>query len=75
MPERDPFGPMPIDNNDPTDIVAQIPESIKVLSEEETDKLLKQMEAAIKKARSLDQLKQGLSAVVDIAKKFAPIPL
>lgn len=75
MPERDPFGPMPIDNNEPTDIVAQIPESIKVLSEAETDALLKQMEEAIKKARAMDQLKQGLAAVVDVAKKFAPIPL
>ena len=73
--ERDPFGPMPIDNNDPTDIVAQIPEKIAVLSEAETDATLKEMEAAIAKARAMDQLKQGLAVVVDIAKKFAPIPL
>lgn len=71
----DKFGDMPIDNNEPTDIVAQIPESIKVLSEAETDALLKQMEEAIKKARAMDQLKQGLAAVVDVAKKFVPIPL
>ena len=51
--ERDPFGPMPIDNNDPTDIVAQIPEKIAVLSEAETDATLKEMEAAIAKARAM----------------------
>jgi len=74
MAERDPFGAMPIDNNDPTDIVAQIPETIKVLSEDETKKLLNDMEVAIKKARSMDQLKEGLAMVVELAKPFLPIP-
>jgi len=75
MAERDPFGAMPIDNNDPTDIVAQIPETIKVLSEDETKKLLNDMEEAIKNARSMDQLKQGLAAIIEIAKPLIPLPL
>lgn len=71
----DPFGAMPLDGHKPTDIVEQMPEKIAVLSEEEAAKTLNEIEEAIKKARSLDQFKRGLSAVVDIAKKFAPVPL
>ena len=71
MAERDPFGPMPIDNNEPTDIVAQIPETIKVLSEDEAKQILEEMKAAIAKGSAVKEI---LGTIVAIAKPFLPLP-
>lgn len=68
-----PFGAGPLDGHQITDIAAQLPESIAVLSDADAERHLAGIEEAIKQKRALGQVREALSMVLSLAKPFLPI--
>ena len=71
--EINPFDKGPLDEHQVTDIEAQLAESIRVLPDADVEKILNDMEAAIKQKRSMGQLKQALQVALTVAKPFLGI--
>lgn len=65
---------MPLDDYQPQDLNNHLPEPIRILSEADTLRHLQNMRAAIDDAVKMNQLKEGLNAVVQLAKPFLPLP-
>lgn len=58
-----PFGPLPIDGHEPTPIVDQLAENLRVMSDAEVAELLRKVEADIEAKKSMAGARAALESV------------